>query len=82
MYYPSKIEIEKKLEDIPNQILLEQKYTYKDDAAKIFPEYSEMVLHGKGKIENYSIYPGIDLSFFCLLTDRAVLQHDAIDSVI
>ena len=82
MYYPSKIEIEKKLEDIPNQILLEQKYTYKDDAAKIFPESSEMVLHGTGKLENYSIYPGIDLSFFCLLTDRAVLQHDAIDSVI
>lgn len=82
MFYSSKIEIEKILKDIPNQILLEQKYVYNNNAAKIFPQYYEMNMQGKGKVENYSIYPGIDLSFFYLLTDKAVLQHESIDSVI
>lgn len=74
--------IEKELCNIPNRTITKQKYSGGSGMQEVFSEEFQSTLNGKGKLCSYSLYPGITLSFFYLLTDQANFHHEALDSVL
>lgn len=68
--------IQQELNAIPVGKLKEEHY--KDPAfASLYPQHFSASPRGKGLIQNYSIYPGIEISFQTLLADSTQHTHKA-----
>lgn len=79
----NKRETEKKLSDIPERTIARQSYSLQSGEETLLSEKFQPLINGKGKLVSYSLYPGVTLSFFDLMTKQDFFFHSkASDSVL
>lgn len=74
--------IAQKLQKIPNGTLTEKRYKSGGMDSTLFGEQFQAVTNGKGRMEVYSIFPGIEASFNIFLAPEIKFRHDASDSIL
>lgn len=74
--------IAQKLQKVPNGTLTEKRYRSGGMDSTLFGEQFQAVTNGKGRMEVYSIFPGIEASFNIFLAPEIKFRHDASDSIL
>lgn len=75
-------EIQIKLKDVPKGKLLTQVYPLSGKFESFISECFRASLNEKGQITTYSLYPGIELSFFDCLSEENICRHSATDDIL
>lgn len=76
------IAIAQKLQKIPNGTLALKRCRADGANGALFGEQFRAVTAGKGRMETYEPYPGIEISFNIFLASQVRFRHDASDSVL
>ena len=74
--------IAQKLQKIPNGTLALKHCRAGGTGSTLFGERFRAVTAGKGCMEAYETFPGIEVSFNVFLASEVKFQHDASDSVL
>ncbi|WP_077610203.1 helix-turn-helix domain-containing protein [Clostridium sp. Marseille-P2415] len=76
------ITIEKALVGVPKGTFEIESYASPHAETPLLTNHLDTQTEGKGKIEAFLIYPGIEVSFNQFLADKVLFHHEAINSVL
>ena len=74
--------IVKKLHSVSDGTLSVEHIRPVENIGSLFTEQFQAKISGKGSIESYEVFPGLEASFNAFLSHEAHFQHDASDSVL
>lgn len=74
--------IQRKLHAIPKDKILKTGHGTGTQDTSLYLDHIEAEFSGKGKLETYTLYPGIEITFMDFLTDQITFSHEANDSII
>ncbi|HIT67212.1 MAG TPA: helix-turn-helix transcriptional regulator [Candidatus Merdisoma merdipullorum] len=74
--------IERCLDRIPEGTFQIVRHSCKDNDTGLFTKYLQAESKGRGILNVYPVYPGIEVSVNCFLTDKAVFHHASAASVL
>jgi AraC-like DNA-binding protein len=76
------VEIEIELNHVPKGLLLVEKHLPKQDESALLSNHFDTCSDGKGMMETFAVFPGIEISLNCFRANKFVFHHAPLKSVI
>ena len=74
--------LESCLKELPNGTLRIETYRQQDNAPVLMSSKFKALTQGKGLMELYSVFPGVEVSFSTFLASKVKFSHESLDEVL